>query len=194
MGNNRYGNCVIATAGHSLLTWRANELQDFRRLTDAAVIELSRKMGALNGYNILDRLKYWRKNGMWGNKIWAYALIDPADEREVKQTIEIFGCADIGVNLPRAWKGKDVWDDGTGKDYTPNSWGPHSVPFVGYDELGAYCASWGEVFLMTWPAVARYCDEGYAIIDPDWIAGDDHHCPSGYDLALLRSDLDAISN
>jgi hypothetical protein len=47
---------------------------------------------------------------------------------------------------------------------------------------------------MTWPAVARYCDEGYAIIDPDWIAGDDHHCPSGYDLSHLRANLDALAD
>lgn len=53
MENDNYGNCVIATAGHALLNWRANELNDLQRITDAAVIDLSRTMGALQGYNIL---------------------------------------------------------------------------------------------------------------------------------------------
>ncbi len=64
MGNNTHGNCVIVTAAHMRLTWRMNELDDSRRISDREVIELSRTMGALNGYVILDRLKWWRKKGM----------------------------------------------------------------------------------------------------------------------------------
>jgi len=192
MGNNQHGNCVIVTAAHAILAWRANELTDTRRITDSAVIELSRQMGALRGYNILARLKYWRKNGMWSNKLWAFAGIDPTDRLATRIAINSCGALDIGVNLPNAWRSADVWVDGTGRDYSPGSWGGHSVPLVGYDVNYVYAVSWGDIIPMTWPAMARYCDEAYALINPDWLAADSV-APSGLNLQLLHEHLQAIT-
>jgi hypothetical protein len=174
-----------------LLTWQANELKDTTRLTDAAVIELSRQMGALNGYNILDRLKDWRTAGMWNNYLWAFAAVDPDDTKTVKIAINSLGCLDIGINLPLAWKGADQWTKGGGPRYRPNSWGPHSVPLVGYDETHVYASSWGRVYPMTWEALTYYCDEAYGTIDPTWIARD-ATSPSGIDLAGILETLRAI--
>lgn len=192
MGNNRFGNCVIATAGHMRLCWRANELDDTKPISDAAVIELSRRMGALNGYNILDRLKYWRKRGMWGNKLTAFAQIDPTDLNVTRHAVNIFGAADIGLNLPKAWKDAEIWDIGIGRSYDPGSWGGHSVPIVAYDESFLYLVTWGRIQQMRLAALSRYCDEAYAVINTDWTALD-NITPSGVDLASLEADLQAIT-
>jgi hypothetical protein len=191
MGNDTLGNCVIVTPAHAILVWRANELDDTRRIADAAVIELSRQMGATNGYNILDRLKYWRKESMWSNRLWAFAAIDPDDIVQIKDTINTFGVADIGINLPIAWQGAPEWTTGAGRSYRPGSWGGHSVPLAGYDEDFVYAVSWGKIIPMTWDALPEYCDEAYALIDALWIARD-AVTPCGYDLQAIRAELNAL--
>jgi hypothetical protein len=193
MGNNQYGNCVIVAAAHAILAWRANELSDTQRITDSAVIELSREMGALDGFNILDRLKYWRKFGMWADKLWAYTAIVPADWDQVKIAINEFGTCDIGINMPRAWQQSDVWNTGSGSAYRPGTWGGHSVPLVGYDAEYVYAVTWGEIQRMTWEALSYYCDEAYALVDKNWLAGD-AETPSGFDLPKLHADLQLVTN
>jgi hypothetical protein len=148
-------------------------------------------MGALNGYNILDRLNYWRKNGMWGHALWAYAAVDLQQSDLVKFGINEFGALDIGVNLPNAWQDADTWDVGTGRSYIPGSWGGHSVPLIGYDAEYLYVCTWGSIVSMTWPALRVYCDEAYVAILPDWIAKD-QKSPSGFDLPALHNDLFSI--
>ena len=192
-GNDRYGNCVIATAAHLLLTWRANESHDARPITDQAVIALSREMGALDGYNILDRLKYWRTTGMFGDNLWAFTSLSPQNIDHVKLAIFTLGAADIGVNLPRAWQNADEWDVGYGPAYRPGTWGGHSVPHVGYDANNVYAVTWGQIIPMTWPALAYYCDEAYALIDSQWIT-QQGKSPVGLDLPSLHAalcDIDA---
>ena len=192
MGNDQYGNCVIATAAHAILTWRANELGDTARITDSAVVDLSREMGALDGYNILDRLSYWRKHGMWGHPLWAYAQIASSNTELLKSAIDIFGAADIGLALPTAWKDAPVWDTGHGRRYVEGSWGLHSVPVVGYDANQVYVVTWGAIQPMTWRGFLSYCDEAYALITPDWLARQGT-TPSGFDLETLRASLDVVT-
>ena len=193
MGNDRYGNCVIVTAAHELLVWRANELDDTRRITDGAVIELSRDMGALDGFNILDRLKYWRKQGMWSNMLSAFAAVDPMNQRMIEHAVNLFGAADIGLNMPLAWQDDDVWDVGSGRRFKPGSWGGHSVPLVGYDKFMVYAVTWGTIQKISWNALSVYCDEAYALINSNWLAKD-QITPVGLDFETLEVDLAAIAD
>lgn len=191
-GNDDYGNCVIVCAAHMIQNMKAQKSNLPSPISDSAVIELSRIMGALNGYNILDRLKYWRKEGMWSNKLWAFTMIQPSNPVDIKVAIAEFGSADIGLNLPLAWQDDQIWDVGSGRSYQPGSWGGHSVPLVGYDEKGVWCVTWGELQKITWEGLFRYCDEAYAVIDPEWIALDGL-TPSGFDLAKLHADLQVVT-
>lgn len=191
MGNDQSGNCVIATAGHLLLNWRANELGDTRRLSDAEVLELSRQMGALRGYVVLNRLNYWRKKGMWGNRLWAYASIPTADYDAFRVGVNSFGGVDIGVAMPAAWQSSEVWNTGSGRNYRAGSWGLHSVPVVAYDPQYLYVVTWGKLIPMTYDALDAYCDEAYCLINPDWFAHD-ATTPSGFALDALHADLRAI--
>jgi len=191
-GNDTYGNCVIVTAAHILLSWRASESHDDAPIADSAIIQLSRDMKALRGYEILKRLNYWRQETMWGSRLWAYTQIEHTNPEILRLTIAIFGAADIGIALPLAWKDADRWDIGKGRTYRPGSWGLHSVPLVGYDTEAAYACSWGEIIPITWPALQTYCDEAYALIGPEWITTG-AQTPCGIDLEALRADLTAIT-
>jgi hypothetical protein len=186
MGNDQYGNCVIVTAAHALLAWRANESHDAQRITDSAVIDLSRTMGALDGFSILDRLKWWNNQGMWANRLWAFASYASKDPQATRSAIYLTGCADIGLAMPTAWQDKEVWDTGIGPSYRPGTWGGHSVPLVAYNAQHAYAVTWGHIIPITWRALATYCDEAHALIDPEWIAIAGM-APNGLDLAALHA-------
>lgn len=191
MGNNRYGNCVYVTAAHMLLCWRSCARGDSKRISDNAVIEEARHDRALNGFSILERNKIWRKRGLFSDRLWAFTSIDPKNVEHVRSAIYFHGCVDLGVNLPMAWQGSDIWDDGQGRSFIPNSWGPHSVPIVGYDEDGFVVVSWGKVIKMTTAALLRYCDEAYACIDSNWLDGKGE-TPAGLNLESLHAALQSI--
>lgn len=183
-GNNYLGNCTVVTAANELLLMRATDSHNPTPISDSAIIALSQEMGATNGYSILDRLRWWRKNGMWANRLWAYAKINHNDIGDLKAAVNACGVADIGVDLADAWRNADTWHSGTGRSYRPGSWGAHSVPIVGYDEQYAYVASWGDVVPFAWDAVPAYLFEAWALIDPEWI-GPDGLTPSFLDLPAL---------
>lgn len=192
LGNDLAGNCVVATAGHEIHAWETNVNPTAPRISDADALKLSRKMGAMNGYNILDRNVYWRKNKMWDRALWAFAAVDPPNHDLMKVAVAEFGSADIGINLPAAWRGRHTWDSGKGPSYRPNTWGPHSVPLVGYDANGLFAVSWGDIYKLTWSALDEYADECYALISPQWLALAGK-TPAGYDLVQLHRDLHAAT-
>ena len=191
MGNDRAGNCTIVTAAHAILAWRACELMDTRRITDAAAIDLSEQMGAMNGFSILNRLKYWRTKGMWSDRLWAFTAVDPRSKLDHQLAITYLGASDIGLQLPTAWRTQEIWSTGIGRKYHPNSWGPHSVPLVEYDDRYAYCITWGRRQRITWEAITEYCDEAFAMIDANWLA-QQGVSPPGLDLPALCNALRTI--
>jgi hypothetical protein len=193
MGNNLYGNCVIVTAAHELLTWNANESHNTQRITDDAVIDLSRTMGALDGYQIINRLKYWRTNEMWANPLWAFAGYEPADRTAHETAIHVLGAADIGLAMPAAWQGQPLWSTGIGPRFRKASWGYHSVPLVAYDTTTVTCVTWGRLQRITWPALLEYCDEAWGLINPAWITNQGH-APNTLDLPAIHAALVAIGS
>lgn len=190
-GNDRYGNCVIVTTAHILDCMRANESTKLDRISDADVIDLSSQMGAMNGYFILDRLKWWRNKGMFGSVLSAFCDVEKRHDH-IRHAINIFGYADIGLDMPVAWEGRPDWDVGNGYDYQPGSWGGHSVPLLGYETrptgLVYYLCSWGSIYTITQAAIDKYCDEIYTGIVPDWYVYD-KLTPSQFNFEQLMDDL-----
>lgn len=190
-GNDRLGNCVIATAAHIIDCANANEAGSDLRIPDAAVVQLSHEMGATAGYYVLDRLKHWRSKGMFDTKIKAFCRVSHLHQM-IKAAIYIFGHADIGLNMPRAWENTEYWNSGRGSEYYAGSWGGHSVALLGYapgaDSRPLYFAcTWGRIVTITAEAMEDYCDEIYVSLLPNWCI--DGSSPSGFNLVQLEEDL-----
>lgn len=198
MGNLQQGVCVWATAGHEEMCARANESEDFTPITTEQVLATAGAYGGLNGYYILDRLKIWRKEGLWGTKIDAFAQIDLHDHEVIKTCIHIFGHADIGVRMPLAWdEPTPVWDVGSGPRFRRERNRGHSIPLLGYfyDEHGRLwytTCTWGMIYIISADAVIAFGDEGYVAILQSWFAKD-KITPSGIKCEQLIDDMQAVT-
>ncbi len=212
--NDSLGDCTCAAAGHQIMQWTTYATKEVIP-TDAAILQAYE---AVSGYNpndpstdqgavILDVLNYWRKHGIAGHKIAAFAQINPSNFVEIQQAVALFGSVYLGVGLPVSAQdprtdqnGLPIWEvptDGPIMDGSPGSWGGHAIPAVGYKASaikngGLRVVSWGQLFDMSWNFLAAYCDEAWAIVTPDWIE-QNGKSPSGFDLATLLSDLSAVT-
>jgi hypothetical protein len=192
-GNDRYGDCVFATASHLIHLWSANTGPP-RQIPDADVVATYLKYSPRDaGYNILDRLKLWRYGDLWDQRLWAFTAVNPHNHALVRSAISLFGALDVGVNLPSAWQGTDTWDTGPGWRYKPGTWGGHSVPIIAYGAAYLLAVTWGHTVRISWSALEYYADEAYALIDPLWLRIDGH-TPDGLDLVSLRHDLAGVTS
>ena len=78
-------------------------------------------------------------------------------------------------------------------DTDPGSWGGHAVPVLAYDSDTLTCITWGAKKRMTWKFFARYCDESYAPLSPDWL-NPHGRTPEGLDRDALQADLAQIAD
>lgn len=210
--NDILGDCTIAAAGHMIEQWTRYAGNPFVPTDDDIVNAYS----AITGYDgnpwtdrgavMLDVLKYWRKHGIAGHKIAAFAAVDPTNITEIKQAVALFGNCYIGIGLPIAAQtpitgdnGNPCWSmppTGVTGDGTPYSWGGHCVNIAGYGtdsngNAGSEVVTWGQIFDMTWGFAGTYMDEAFAVLSTDWIAADGK-APSGFDITQLRADLAAL--
>jgi hypothetical protein len=187
--NDRIGDCTIAALGHQIEAWgaRSPSEQDvvaaYSAITGYDPADPSSDQGAVE----LDVLNYWRKTGVAGDRIVAYAKVNPLDASHVRSGCWLFGGLYIGLALPIAAQRQSVWHMASGPDAAPGSWGGHAVNVIGYSSRGVYVVTWGAVKRMTWAFWRTYCDEAYALLSADW------HSPQGLDLAQLQADLQAVT-
>lgn len=209
MANDRLGDCGLAAAGHLIQEWTTDESSPFTPSDDQIISAYSAVSGydPLTGENdngvvLLDALNYWRQTGVAGRKIQAFASIPPSASEMIKQSVLLFGGAYIGLQLPISAQNKDVWTVNHGSwlgnlfhynlDDEPGSWGGHCVPIVAYDTNFLYVVTWGAILKMTWAFFAKYCDEAYAVLSPDWYSSKGV-TPSGLDAKQLIADLALIT-
>jgi hypothetical protein len=141
----------------------------------------------------LDVLRYWRKTGIGGHRIGAYARVTVYDQRLVHTAAWLFGGLYIGLQLPLSAQTQPVWD-WTGSlvgPARPGSWGGHAVDVVRYDRNGVTVVTWGRLQEVTWSFWARYCDEVYCLISDDFLTKG--KAPNGFDLAALEADLALVT-
>ena len=196
--NDRLGDCTCAAAGHMIEAWSA-AAGALVEVTERAVVDAFDHVKIVDtatgeaGAVELDVLTYWRKTGIGGHRIGAFAAVAVHDGRLVRTAGWLFGGLYIGLALPLTAQRQAVWD-WTGSlagPARPGSWGGHAVDVVGYSAAGLDVVTWGEVKTMTWSFWERYTDEAYAIISPDFLRGD--RAPNGFDLAALRADLALVT-
>jgi len=132
-------------------------------------------------------LNAWKKQGINGHTVSAYASVDPRNITEVKQALALFGPLYTGLQFPNSAWGQTEWT--VTDDMCID--GGHCVVLIGYNQTGPVAISWGALYQMTWEFFSAYFDELYAAISPDWFtaAGLD---PAGLNLDQLSIDLMAI--
>jgi hypothetical protein len=201
MGNDKIGDCTCAAAGHLIMEWTDDSGQMITP-SDSAIISAYSAITGYNpltgandnGANELSVLNYWRKTGIAGHKIAAFAALEPQNDNHVTQGVYLFGGCYIGLSLPLSAQSQAVWSvppGGATGDGKPGSWGGHAVPVIGYDSEGLTLITWGAIKRMTWSFWNTYCDESYVIISPDFV--NTKPAENGFDLAALQQDLKEIT-
>jgi hypothetical protein len=204
MGNDAYGDCTCAAAGHMIMEWTLNAQGAEVIIPDADILKFYNHFAhgvADAGANMLDVLKYWRKSGLDKHKVTAFAALQPQSHIEAMDAVNLFGACYIGVALPDfvvpstgGWMAIpwQVPPQGPAGDAAPNPNNGHCIPAVGYDQHNLYIVTWGALKPMSWQFYDAYMDEAYAALSPDWLKGGS--APPGFNLAALQADLQAITS
>ena len=203
MLNDKLGDCTIAGCGHAEQVWSLNSSKEIT-VTDQAILTAYEQWDGYNpndpssdqGGIELEVLKNWRKLGLAGHQLRAFAEVDVSNTKELQQAITLFGCAYIGVALPITAQNQLVWDvvnDHGSGDADPGSWGGHCVILPKYAAARLcgtryWCITWGGLKEMTDSFVRKYVDEAYALFGADWI-NSGGVAPSGFNAAQLTTDL-----
>src|SRR4051794_26748380 len=141
-GNDRIGDCTTAAAAHMIEAWSGASAGTALEVPEKAVLEafdlvkLVDPMTGEEGAIELDVLSLWRRSGIGGHRVGAFAAVSVADDDLVRTGTYLFGGLYIGLQLPLRAQDQAVWD-WTGRldgPDAPNSWGGHAVNVVGYDD------------------------------------------------------------
>lgn len=191
-GNDRWGCCTIAGAAHVVACANAEEHTADVVPDTAAVVEqyLTLTGGTDTGLVEANVLRQWAGKGLFGaNRIAGFAPVGRSLTR-LHQAVAFYGCAYIGVQLPRS--AQEQFEAGKAWTVDPDSpiEGGHCVIIVGYDPHAVQVVTWGQVAEVTYPWLAAYCDESWAVITAEAVEAG--RGPS-LDLAAMRIDLGLLA-
>lgn len=219
-GNLEYGDCTIASQATMATRMELLETKRLVHITDEEVVRVYFAMttalygGGDTGAYEDDALNRWRNPDLTfkddkGNPltIAAYLRLNAKDPDEIKAAIALSGPKGIKIclNLPRAYETIDppaTWDIPEGTSLTgplqPGSWGGHSLGANAFNQQGVFeDHTWDRPNnLITWAALAAYCDEAHAIIDAldPWRAQTKGHAAARINLADVRDAVNAVSS
>ncbi len=181
-GNGDWGDCVWAEIGHEV-----NQLTFYGAGTEAEPTDddILKGYSDVTGFNpnagppgnnptdqgtyIQDAMAYWRKTGVGGHKIVAYASIDVHNLTEVKQAIAQFGSISVGLNFPGSamdqFNAGQPWDVVKGARIE----GGHCVLVGAYGDGKLGVVTWGAETEMTEAFWKKYVDEAWIVLDPDGV-------------------------
>jgi len=199
LGNNLWGDCVLAGAGHEtmLLNTEAgkivaitehNALSDYSAITGFNPDDPNTDQGT----DMQVAASYRRKTGVIDSKqhrhkVLAYLAITAGKKTQLKQAVYRFGVAGIGIQFPSS--AMDQFN--AGKPWTVVAGSPieggHYVPAVGYDASYIYVITWGRVQKMSWAFYTKYCDEAIAYLSSEFLK--DGKSLEGFNLTQLQADL-----
>lgn len=191
-GNDVYGDCTCAAAGHMIELWTAMVASE-KVPSRQAVVNMYLKItsGQDVGAQELDVLKYWRHVGLAHNKVFAFAAVGVTDHTNIMRSVSMFGGCYVGFivppNLIEDFNAGKTWDVQPG---TPKTNDGHAVNIVGYDSQTLTVITWGRTQKMTWRFWDAYGDESWAILTEAW-----KKAPPpvvGLDFKSLENDLVAV--
>jgi hypothetical protein len=189
-GNDTLGDCTIAALAHAVTVYRGLISKKKDILAKQAVIKLYFHLtgGLDSGLNELDVLNYWQSNTVAGDKILAFAKVDPKNHIHVQQAILLYGGVYLGFqvqqNAVQEFDNHQPWTPG------PLTNDGHAVFAVAYDQTGLTVLTWGNTQQATWGWWDECVDEAYAILPPEAAKGT---FAPGFDIAQLKADLAAVA-
>jgi hypothetical protein len=198
MANDSVGDCTCAGAGHLEMTW-SSQANTETIPTDEQILSAYSSITGYNptdpntdnGADLLSVLKYWRNSGIANHNITAFAKLADRNIYELRAAIALFGGAYIGVQLPASaqddFSAGKPWANTNDTDIE----GGHCIVLVGYTPQYFTAITWGAKQLLTPGWFARYVDEAYAVLSPQWF---DAHgsAPCGFSTDQLTEDLKSI--
>jgi hypothetical protein len=192
--NDTYGDCTVAGACGLVGVDSANESTEVIFTNDeVSNIYFGLTGGGDDGLDLDTILQYWQDTGLTApdgaHKISAYVAVDPTNQTELKQAIDLFGPLYCGINLPRAWHDNTTLWGPTNSGIA----GGHCVLLVDYDVNYFYTRTWGMLVPTVYAGgVNTYFDEIYALISLDWDSTG--VSPSGLNAAQLLADLHELGS
>ena len=190
-GNDTYGDCTIAALAHAVTTFRGlvSSKKDVPSASSVVKLYFHLTGGVDSGLNAADVMSYWRKHSVGGDKILAYAAINPKNHTHVQQAIRMFGGVYLGFqcqqNCQQQFHDHQPW---TPARLTNDG---HAVFAVAYDGEGVTVLTWGSTQQGTWAWWDECVDEAYVVLSPD--AEKPGFAP-GFNFAQLKADLAAVAN
>jgi hypothetical protein len=178
LGNDQYGDCVMAGTAHSFTVFQGFIGKTFIPNEQDVIDEYFKQTdGEDSGIVMLDFLTWLRKNSVFGEQILGFGKIkDTHNHLMVKQCINIFGGLLTGFNVQRNAQ-RDFADR---KIWTP---GPllnagHCIATPDYTPKKLINLTWGNTQDGTWAWQDETWDEAYVLVpkeieDPNFAPGMD---------------------
>ncbi|MDQ6901936.1 MAG: hypothetical protein M3139_02850 [Bacteroidota bacterium] len=201
LGNLRINDCTCAAAGHLIMAWTSSIGKLHKPSTKAIVQSYS----DLTGFNpktdgqgksieAIKALKHWRKKGIAGHRIIAFAKLDFKNRRQLLQAIYLYGGCYVGINLPKSAE-KQYFDSkkwtvprsGTNGAGEPGSWLGHALTITGYNKNELRAVTWGKEMTMTMDFWETYVDEAYAVFSEDFIKNE--KTPTKINANILQQEI-----
>ena len=190
--NQELGDCTFAGAAHLVEAWNVEYQESDPTPTRDEVVEAYYGLtgGEDAGCVEADVLKHWHQNGLFGRKIAGYAPVPPSSILDLHRSIAFYGGVYLGIACPQScqeqFAEKLPWTYVEGSPIL----GGHCIVGVGYDHEGIDCVTWGETVKVTYPFLAHYCSEAWAIIGRQLV--ERGHDTLNIDLKSLERDLKLV--
>lgn len=187
-GNDRYGDCVFAMIGHTIEAATTYGQGTTVKVTDTDVLKGYSDVTGFDpddpstdqGTVIQDALDYWRKTGIGGHKILAFAQVDHTNMAEVDAALYLFGHIQVGINFPAS--AMDQFNNGQPWDVVRRSpiEGGHAIDMGSKNEV----VTWAQRQQFTPAFWNTYVEEAWVAITPEWYDAAGRN-PEGIDAAAL---------
>lgn len=194
--NDVYGDCTIAGIIHMLQLVYAEIGEEFAYPGDEAVKETYFKLSNGQDQGLVERmvLDTWMKEGLFGNKISAYAPVNIKNRQEMMAAIYLFGSVYLGVEMPpnaeQQFEAHEPWHI---VNFPEQAMGGHCIVATGYNRFGIDIITWGATESMTWGWWEEYGSEAWVVI-PEIFVEADHGPVWNIDILALQQDLNNLDN
>jgi len=205
LGNDQWGDCVIAGAEHETMLWNAWGGNPTGFSVETAQADYS----AITGFDPNDpstdqgtdmqvAASYRRHTGIIDaagirHKVAGYVSVERGNFAQHKLAAWLFGAVGLGLQVSRTQV--DQFDRGEPWDGTldPATTGGHYVPLIGVDRDGyLLVVTWGKVQKVSLAFFLANNDESVAYFSAEFLKAG--AAPNGFDSAQLSADLNSINS